>query len=152
MARRARTEEAKEEKAQAILDTAERLFATTEIEKIKMADIAKEMGISNGILFVYFKTKEMLFLQLLLREYEKRLNHMQKLIERKPLSTYQNLKELILSEMTQIIEEREVYIRLCSIRGAILEKNIDTEQMIQSKQWLYKIGRASCRERVSPPV
>ena len=138
MAKRARTEEAKVEKAQAILDAAARLFETKEFGTIKMAEIAREMGVSNGILFVYYKTKEMLFLQLLLREYEKRLNHMQQLIEQKSLCNYQDMKSLILDEMEYVIEESDIYIRLCAIRGAILEKNIDTEQMVQSKQWLYQ--------------
>ena len=66
MAKRAITKEAKELKAQAILDKAEEIFMGTQYEKVKMADIAKSMNISNGILFVYLKIKETLFLKLLI--------------------------------------------------------------------------------------
>ena len=70
--KRAVTEEAKTARSREILDTAERLFMETGYRELKMSDIAKAAGISNGLLFVYFKTKETLFLCLLWREYEKR--------------------------------------------------------------------------------
>lgn len=137
MTRRARSQEAKEEKAGAILDMTAKMFATTEYENIKMAEIAKALGISNGILFVYFKTKEMLFLQLLIREYARRLDNMEQRIKTYDISNYELFKKLVLDEMTDIIEDSDMYIRLISIRGAILEKNIDLEAMIEFKQWFY---------------
>lgn len=137
MAKRARSQEAKEEKAGAILDMAAQMFSTTEFEKIKMSEIAKALGISNGILFVYFKTKEMLFLQLLMREYERRLDKMEQRIRNEDISNYELLKKLIMEEMTETIEYSDMYIRLISIRDAILEKNTDLEKMIETKQWLH---------------
>lgn len=137
MAKRARSQEAKEEKAGAILDMAAEMFATKEFERIKMSEIAKELGISNGILFVYFKTKEMLFFQLLMREYARRLENMEQRIEKADIGNYELFKKLVLEEMAVIIEDSDMYIRLVSIRGAILEKNIDLEVMIESKQWFY---------------
>lgn len=137
MARRARSQEAKEEKAGAILDMTAKMFATMEYENIKMAEIAKALGISNGILFVYYKTKEMLFLQLLIREYARRLDNMEQRIKAYDISNYELFKKLVLDEMTDIIEDWDMYIRLISIRGVILEKNIDAEAMIEFKQWFY---------------
>lgn len=137
MAKRARSQEAKEEKAGAILDMAAEMFATKDFEKIKMSEIAKALGISNGILFVYFKTKEMLFFQLLMREYARRLENMEQRIKKADISNYELFKKLVLEEMAVIIEDSNMYIRLVSIRGAILEKNIDLEVMIESKQWFY---------------
>lgn len=137
MAKRARSQEAKEEKAGAILDMAAEMFATKDFEKIKMSEIAKALGISNGILFVYFKTKEMLFFQLLMREYARRLENMEQRIKKADISNYELFKKLVLEEMAVIIEDSDMYIRLVSIRGAILEKNIDLEVMIESKQWFY---------------
>lgn len=137
MAKRARSQEAKEEKAEAILDMAAEMFATKEFERIKMSEIAKALGISNGILFVYFKTKEMLFFQLLMREYARRLENMEQRIKKADIGNYDLFKKLVLEEMAVIIEDSDMYIRLVSIRGAILEKNIDLEVMIESKQWFY---------------
>lgn len=137
MAKRARSQEAKEEKAGSILDMAAEMFASKEFERIKMSEIAKALGISNGILFVYFKTKEMLFLQLLMREYARRLDNMELRIKNVDISNYELFKKLVLDEMTDIIEDSDMYIRLISIRGVILEKNIDLELMTETKQWLY---------------
>ena len=78
MAKRAMTEEAKEIKANQILDQAASWLLKMNYEKIKMSDLAKSMNMSNGILYVYFKTKETLFLCLLWREYEKRLSYLEK--------------------------------------------------------------------------
>ena len=58
MAKRAMTEEAKEIKAKQILDQAANWLMQKDYEKIKMLDLAKSMNISNGILYVYFRTKE----------------------------------------------------------------------------------------------
>ena len=52
------TEAAKREKANQILDIAAQLLLTTDYRKIRMIDLARKMGISNGIIYVYFKTKE----------------------------------------------------------------------------------------------
>ena len=52
MAKRAMTEEAKLMKANAILDQAAQLLLETDYEKIKMTELAKSLGLSNGILYV----------------------------------------------------------------------------------------------------
>lgn len=132
------SEAAKKEKAKAILDTAEKMFLTTEYEKLKMEDIAKEMGISKGLLFVYFKTKEMLFLELLIREYLKRLDRFENLIKDNEFKNYDEFKKLVLEEMKDVIENSDIYVRLCSIRAVILEKNVDLEKVIEIKKFLYE--------------
>jgi AcrR family transcriptional regulator len=94
MAKRAMTAEAKALKAHAILDKAAEMFSNSEYEKIKMTDIAKEMNMSNGILFVYFKTKESLFFSLLVREYEKRLARLTELAKGTTISEFYDFKKL----------------------------------------------------------
>ena len=73
MGKRARTEQAKQARAQAILEKAKEMLLTTSYEQIKMADLAKSLGLSNGTLYVYFPSKEALFLQLLWQEFEDRM-------------------------------------------------------------------------------
>ena len=60
MGKRARTEQAKQARAQAILEKAKEMLLTTSYEQIKMADLAKSLGLSNGTLYVYFPNKEAL--------------------------------------------------------------------------------------------
>ncbi|MEW9700935.1 TetR family transcriptional regulator [Paenibacillus sp. SI8] len=139
MAKRAMTPEAKALKAQAILDKAAEMFLSSEYEKIKMSDIANQMGMSNGILFVYFKTKEALFFSLLCREYEKRVACLTEMAKESPIKDIDDFKNLVMNELTELVDHNPLYIRLESMRTAIFEKNVDAETMLNQKMNLYKL-------------
>ncbi|KLK99982.1 transcriptional regulator [Bacillus pumilus] len=136
--KRAMTDEAKALRAQAILDKAAELFETHEYNQIKMSDIAKETKLSKGILFVYFKTKEALFFQLLCREYIKRLERFIEIISETQIKSLQDIKHLFLKELEEIIDKNPIYIRLEAIRTSVLERNVDSDGMLQSKMLLFK--------------
>ncbi|MFC4306294.1 TetR/AcrR family transcriptional regulator [Cohnella boryungensis] len=139
MAKRAMTPEAKALKAKAIMDKAAEMFLSSEYEKIKMSDIAKQMGMSNGILFVYFKTKEALFFSLLCREYEKRLARLTEIAEEMPIRSFDDFKNLVINELMELVDHNPLYIRLESMRTAVFEKNVDPETMLNQKINLYKL-------------
>lgn len=139
MAKRAMTAEAKAQKAQAILDKAAEMFISSDYEKIRMSDIAKEMSMSNGILFVYFKTKEALFFSLLCREYEKRLARLTEMAEETQIKDFNDFKSLVIQELTELVDYNPLYIRLEAMRTAIFEKNVDTETMLKQKMNLYML-------------
>ncbi|GAB1154693.1 hypothetical protein YWY31_07180 [Paenibacillus illinoisensis] len=139
MAKRAMTPEAKALKAKAIMDQAAELILTSEYEKIKMSDIAKKMGMSNGILFVYFKTKEALFFSLLCREYEKRLASLTELVKEVSIHSFADFKHLLMTELKELIEDNALYIKLESMRTAVFEKNVDAETMLNHKLNLYTL-------------
>ncbi len=138
MAKRAMTPESKAEKANSILDKAAEMFSVLEYEKIKMSSIAKEMNLSNGILFVYFKTKESLFYTLLCREYLKRINWISELADRTEITSFQDFKEMILLELEELVDTNPLYVRLEAVRSAILEKNVDPEILLEQKTRLYE--------------
>lgn len=139
MAKRAMTPEAKALKAQAILDKAAEMFLSSEYEKMKMSDIAKQMGMSNGILFVYFKTKEALFFSLLCREYGKRLARLTEMAKEMPIRNFEDFKSLVMNELTELVDHNPLYVRLESMRTAVFEKNVDPETMLIQKINLYKL-------------
>lgn len=136
MAKRAMTEEAKAAKANLILDQAASWFLTMDYEKIRMADLAKEMGMSNGILYVYFKTKETLFLCLLWREYKKRLDFLEEATRTKRVTCFEDVKELFLAELEYLVDHNPLYIELESRRAVIFEKNTDIQTLFKMKKWL----------------
>lgn len=138
MGKRARTDAAKEEKANTILDKAAELFLEKDYELIRMADLAKELGISNGILYFYFKTKETLFLCLLWREYEKRLDYLAKKTCLEQIHCFEDIKRLFLEELEYLVDNNPLYIRLESMRGAILERNTDQEVLLRMKTRLFE--------------
>ncbi|QDY82640.1 TetR/AcrR family transcriptional regulator [Paenibacillus polymyxa] len=139
MAKRAMTPEAKALKAKAIMDKAAEMFLSLEYEKIKMSDIAKQMGMSNGILFVYFKTKEALFFSVLCREYEKRLARLTEMAKEIPVRSFDDFKNLVMNELMELVDHNPLYVKLESMRTAVFEKNVDPETMLKQKINLYKL-------------
>ncbi len=65
MTRRARSEQAKVERRQVILDAALEAFFESGFSAARMDDIARRAGLSKGTLYLYFDSKEDVFVQLL---------------------------------------------------------------------------------------
>lgn len=61
---RARREEDKDERRKALLDAARSLFEEQSYQHVKVADVAARAGFAKGTVFVYYPTKEALFLAL----------------------------------------------------------------------------------------
>ncbi len=59
---RAYSNEQKHQRRKDILSAAAELFKNRRYEQVTMADIAKQSGVAKGTLYVYFRTKEELFL------------------------------------------------------------------------------------------
>ena len=110
-----------------------------------MSSIAKAVGISNGLIFKYFKTKETLFLSLLWREYEKRLDYLEAETEKTDFRDFSDVQELLLSELEHLLYQNPVYIKLESMRSIILEKNADTQLLLKMKEKFY--GRVNAWSR-----
>ncbi|HCI81643.1 MAG TPA: hypothetical protein DHW02_18355, partial [Ktedonobacter sp.] len=62
------TDEAREERANRILDAADTLIQRFGYKKTTMDDIAKQAGVAKGTLYLHWKTRDDLFLALLVRE------------------------------------------------------------------------------------
>src|SRR5512139_312822 len=65
MPQRARKDEDKEARRQLILAEAQALYTATSYAEVKMADVAERSKLAKGTVFLYFPTKEALFLALL---------------------------------------------------------------------------------------
>jgi AcrR family transcriptional regulator len=65
MARRAAGKHEKDARRREILARADSLFAEKSFDEIKMAELASSLGIAKGTLYLYFPSKESLFLALL---------------------------------------------------------------------------------------
>jgi AcrR family transcriptional regulator len=135
--KRAMTESAKAEKAKLILDTAYELYKKSTFDEIKMRYISKSANVSKGTLFIYYSTKEILFMEMLFLEYEKRYLNLENLILSLETMTYEEFKTLFLSEMESILDQDSVLIRLSAIKNTILEKNIDYDTAIKASMGLY---------------
>ncbi|MFD2670694.1 TetR family transcriptional regulator [Marinicrinis sediminis] len=135
--KRAMTESAKAEKAKLILDTAYRLFQHQTFNEIKMMDIARAAQVSKGTLFNYYRTKEILFIEMLYVEYEKRLTQFVQLLSEYEMMDHETFKQFMLDEMATILDPDSVMIRLSAIKNSILENNIDYETAVKDKVEMY---------------
>ena len=63
--RRAQRPDQKESRRQAILEGAARLFSVCPYDELHMADLAAQLGLGKGTLYLYFPSKEDLFLAVL---------------------------------------------------------------------------------------
>lgn len=65
MPRPALNDSQKAARRRALLDAARRLFQTTPLDALRVAAVAREAGLAKGTVYLYFETKEALFLALL---------------------------------------------------------------------------------------
>jgi AcrR family transcriptional regulator len=125
MKKRAISEEQKLERKNNILKTALELFKNSSFNEINIEKIAKKTGIAKGTVFLYFKTKEELFLSLAKYEINKLFSDLNEHLT----ELNKNKKDCSVMDLQKIIKDSTVnkpfLIRLMSILNIILERNID---------------------------
>ena len=84
---RARKAEDKAVRRNAILTAAAELFERSDFSEVKMGDVARAAGIAKGTVFLYFPSKEILFLELLQRFFEGWMDDFERDLQRVSNST-----------------------------------------------------------------
>jgi AcrR family transcriptional regulator len=143
---RARTSEAKEQRSKDILLAARTLLKDNNYNNIKVVDIAKLAGVSKALVFVYFKTKEMIFMDLLKDEYRKRFKHLKSYITSNDKISKDEFYLKFLEEMEEILDPESIFIKLTTIKTSILGKNIDMDNLIKSNLFYYEEIDSFCDE------
>ncbi|MBP2651437.1 MAG: transcriptional regulator, TetR family [Firmicutes bacterium] len=133
---RAITSKQKEERRQEIINSAYNLFKNNNYNSLSIAQIAKYAGIAKGTTFLYFKTKEELFLSLASQEYSKcfmeintGLNRYLDLEKTCPIEGFIDILQVALIQ-------NQILLRLIAIISVILEQNITYENARQFKSIL----------------
>jgi len=131
--KRATNDLQKEARRGAILSAARELFMDSGFFDLSMATIAKKSGLAKGTVYLYFKTKEEIFLALSTEEMNAWLDDLDHQLSEqdKPIDI-----EAFLSLLLKSTEERELMRRLSSILHLVLEKNITYEQAFSFKHQL----------------
>ncbi|MGD1972403.1 MAG: TetR family transcriptional regulator [Desulfobacterales bacterium] len=122
---RAISDEQKQVRRQAILQAARNLFCVGNFNDVNMARVAKEARIAKGTVYLYFKTKEELFLALLVEMFEAWFEEMDRFLRKKKSSR----KACTIAELLELIghcyEKHPELMRLNAILHTVLERNID---------------------------
>lgn len=132
---RAVHDEQKQERRQAILDATWQLFQTTTYETLTMVDIAHALGLAKGTVFLYFKTKESLFLTLIEQQLSIWFTEVDASLE---VFSHPCTIPEVAGVLCQSLETRPSLTRLLAILHTLLEQNIDLDSALHFKFFLLE--------------
>ncbi|RHX88865.1 TetR family transcriptional regulator [Leptospira stimsonii] len=135
MKTRAVKDDDKKVKKELLIRAAIALFNKSSFEKISMDQIAKKAGVAKGTLYLYFRTKEELFLEIHRTDYEVWFDSFLNFLRSKKSGI--NAAELA-SWITESLRENQRVVRLMAIGSALLEKNVAFESALQLKTSVRK--------------
>jgi AcrR family transcriptional regulator len=135
---RARSDEAKAERRDAILAAARERLSAADPPDITMAEVANLVGVAKGTVYLYFGTKEELFLAVLEGLLEEWFDELDAELAggagRLPASALADL-------FTASLAERPGLRRLLGLLGSVLERNVEYERALRFKWRL--VGRVT---------
>ena len=132
--KRARSEEARAERRDEILDAAEELFAEQRFAELHMARLAKEIGLAKGTLYLYFPSKESLFLAVVQRLLDAWFAAVGERLSRHAFID----PDALALELTETLVERPRLTRLLALLHTVLERNIGEEDAFEFKAFLAR--------------
>ncbi len=130
---RATTETAKQARRAALLDAAAGLFRSREFDEVSVDDIARKARLAKGTVYLYFGTKESLFLDLVSEELARWLRESADAV-RAARGDPAQAAEAVASTLSR----RPTLIRLLALLHAVLERNSDTAALLRFKQRLLE--------------
>lgn len=134
--RRATRPELKMQRREDILAATQALFAEFAFDTIAMLQVAQRAGIAKGTLYLYFPTKEALFLALTERLIHGWFDDLDSALKRGDVDSAARLVQVVQAAL----QGRPELPRLLGILHSVLERNIDLEVAIAFKRGLR--GRA----------
>ncbi|HEX5339400.1 MAG TPA: TetR family transcriptional regulator [Gammaproteobacteria bacterium] len=127
---RAMTDQQKQTRRAGILRVAMQRFATTPYDTLSMADIAAETGVAKGTLYLYFHSKEELFLALYEQELDDWFDELDAALSgRQGAGSIEGLLQLV----SESIARRPAFLRLIAILHTVLERNVDHATALRFK-------------------
>lgn len=147
---RARKDEDKAARRRAILAVAARLLDRQQYHGITMAEVARRCSLAKGTLYLYFRSKEELFLAALEEELAEWFDAMA--TELALLGPGPDAPERFAGAVARTLVERETFAELLSLLHTVLEQNIDARTAMAFKQMLLdRVSRgAAVVERAVP--
>lgn len=128
--KRARDAKSKEQRRDAILQAASTLYKKDNSQLPTIAQIASSIDLAKGTIYLYFKTKEAIFLSLYEDHYELWLKDVSASFESK------KTLDQIPQALRRYVESETEFFTLASISSSIIESNIDSKHLLQHKNRL----------------
>lgn len=129
---RARGQEEKERRRREILNAALTIFSSNSGKMPSVSEIAAQAKLAKGTIYLYFKTREEIFLSLLTEKYNNWIEAVFAIL------SSQNVEmKAVIEAICHHIERDPVTLLLASTSNSILEKNIATKKVLQFKESLF---------------
>lgn len=132
--KRARTDEQKEQRIDAILEATARLYEQSSFEDITLAAIAREANFTRSNLYKYFRSKEEIFFEFL--KHDVRLWRKDLVAAIEEPATYS--ADEFAAVWVEVLAGHQRLLRLISVMYAHLEKKTSIEGLIDFKQMANK--------------
>ena len=143
--RRAVTDSLKDVRRDVILAAAQDLFCKQTFETISMSTIASSVGLAKGTLYLYFKTREEIFLALLTRELRAWLMSLSASAHEFPGP------EDALDWMAESLASRNELLRLAALLHSVLERNLSVETAREFKL-SFDAGLSATAKHLAPAL
>jgi len=127
---RAITHDQKQRRRGSILTVAMARFADTPYDELIMDDIASDAEVAKGTLYLYFRSKEELFLALYEHELGRWFDELDASLEKNRSSAS---FESVVRLMGASLKERPAFLRLMAILHTVLERNLDYDTALRFK-------------------
>lgn len=145
--KRARAPEQKQERRQDLLDAAALCFLNNGHRLPSCAEVARQAGLAKGTVYLYFKTKEAIFLALLGHQLVQLLNRLEAMAEQ-PVANgaEETTGRLMAQTFARFSAEQPSFLPLSALLQSVLEQNLDRETLITFKlnvaKSLTRVGQA----------
>lgn len=133
---KALSEEQKTLRRNTIIQSARELFETSDFHTINMQNVAKRASMAKGTVFFYFKTKEELFLAYAKEEITQWHDRFDAMLRDYKAGSDSFDADEFIEIILKSIGGNQSFVRLVSILGSILERNVDFDVMLSYKKFL----------------
>lgn len=127
---RARNPEEKQQRRSEILKAAERLWENTPYSELSMNQVAREAKLAKGTLYLYYDTKEELFLSLLIEHLQAWFTDVQDLIKAQPVTSAAQITDVLVASLRPHLSLR----RLILLLSTVLERNIKPDSSTEFRR------------------
>ncbi|MBI4854677.1 MAG: TetR family transcriptional regulator [Acidobacteria bacterium] len=128
--KRAISDDLKDIRRESILNAVDFLLTKHSMQEISMENVAETIKLAKGTLYLYFKTKEELFLSLLERAYLSWFEEIEIWVSAQEKVDIANFAEFI----AESFSKKSTLLLLAPYSESILEKNILLERIIEYKR------------------
>ncbi len=139
--KRARSAADKSLKRDLILATASQLFNTQPDALPTAAEIAKQSGIAKGTVYLYFKSKEEIFLALLEQHYENWFRDI-----RSAITAEKPNADDIINAICHYVEDQPQFFQLASLSSSIIEQNVNSGVLLAFKERLVNMVNSTSHD------